>query len=64
MQSLELSHDHAAVLKTYLERAVAELHTEIAATDSRDYREKIKTERRLLEETLEQLSSEEETDGD
>jgi hypothetical protein len=60
MQSLELSPDHAAVLKTYLERAVTELSGEIAATDSRDYREKIKAERRLLAETLEQLTTGEE----
>jgi chemotaxis methyl-accepting protein methylase len=64
MQSLELSPQHAEILKTYLERAISELRTEIAATDSRDYRDKIKTERRLLEETLEQLTSDEKPDGD
>jgi len=56
MQSLDLSREQAAVLKAYLERAVAELSGEIASTDSYDYREKVKTERRLLVETLEQLT--------
>jgi hypothetical protein len=57
MQSLELSPDHAAVLKICLERTLSDLSMEIAATDGRDFREHLKAERRLLAETLEQLTA-------
>jgi hypothetical protein len=52
---LELSPDHAAVLQMYLERAVEDLEVEIASTDSREYRDKLRRELRSLHETLKQL---------
>jgi hypothetical protein len=55
MPSLELSTDQAAVLRTYLQRAVEELQLEIADTDSREYRDKLRSELGLLCETAKQL---------
>ncbi len=55
MPRIDLSNDHAAILKEYLERVLSDLSVEIAGTDRRDYREEIKAERVLLHEIVEQL---------
>ena len=55
MPSLELSSDQTEVLRDQLERIVFELSGEIGATDRREYREEIKTRRRLLQEILQKL---------
>jgi hypothetical protein len=57
MPSLELSDDQTVVLRDQLELVVAELSEEIGATDGREYREQIKTRRRLLQEILEKLEA-------
>lgn len=57
MPSLELSDDQSVVLRDQLERVVTELTEEIAATDGREYREKIKTRRRVLQEILQKLAA-------
>jgi hypothetical protein len=56
MASLELTNDQTAILKAYLERALSDLSSEISDTDDRDYRHALKSERRLLQEIVEQLA--------
>jgi hypothetical protein len=55
MPSIELSDDHATILKNCLERVVSDMSMEIAATDRQDYRDGLKHERNALRRVLEQL---------
>lgn len=56
MPSLELNDRQSTVLKDYLQTALSDLSMEIAATDERAYRERIKAERDMLKEIFEQLA--------
>ena len=55
MPSLELDASEAAVLKETLESAASELGYEIANTDSKDYRDKLKQKRELLRRLVGEL---------
>lgn len=55
MPQLDLDSNEAAVLKETLESAVSELGYEIADTDAKDYRDKLKGKQALLKAVLERL---------
>jgi hypothetical protein len=55
MLSIELTDEHAAILREYLRRDLSDLSVEIADTDRLEYRESLKVERRLLQEIAAQL---------
>lgn len=57
MQHLELdmSAEEMKVLSSSIEKYLSELRTEIADTDSEDFREKLKFEKRILYRFLEKL---------
>lgn len=61
MSSLQLNQSQVGILKKYLGRAISEITSEIAHTDSLDYRDALKAERQLLHEVLEQVDAPTET---
>ena len=52
MLTLDLSASEQAVLRQVLEDAVSELGMEIAATDSKDFRDDLKARREVLEKVV------------
>ena len=48
MPQLQLDADEAAILKETLESAASELGYEIANTDNKDFRDKLKAKKELL----------------
>ncbi len=52
MAQLDLDSNEAAVLRETLESAVSELGYEIANTDSKDYRDKLKDKQALLKRLI------------
>ncbi|GMV04878.1 MAG: hypothetical protein AMXMBFR53_11580 [Gemmatimonadota bacterium] len=59
MVQLELTHTQTEVLRGVLENDLWELRTEIAGTDSRPYREKLKARYAVLRAIAEQISRQE-----
>ena len=55
MAQLQLDDQEAAALKQVLESTASDLGYEIANTDSKDFREKLKTKRALLQRLIGQL---------
>jgi hypothetical protein len=55
MTKLELSADEAKVLTDVLSNYVSDLRMEIADTDSKDYREKLKKKEELLNNLVTRL---------
>ena len=56
MLQLDLTAKEAAILADTLQAALTELHTEIAHTDSHDYKEQLKERQQVLERTQEALA--------
>lgn len=56
MVRLELSARETEVLKDVLEGAVSDLRMEIADTDSKDYRERLKERKQALQRILAEVS--------
>ena len=54
--SLDLSAEETTILENCLEKVLAEMTSEIAGTDRKDYRESIKHERVVLRRILERLN--------
>lgn len=48
MQKLDLSPEEATILREVLETSISDLGTEIAGTDSHDFRENLKQRREVL----------------
>jgi len=59
MVHLELTHSQAEVLRRVLENYLAELRVEIAHTDTRAFREKLKARFAVLHGIAEQINREE-----
>lgn len=57
MGCLDLDLKKADILKNILERYLGDLRMEIADTDNKDYREKLKEEEVVVKELIEKLSS-------
>lgn len=55
MVNLELSPDEAAMLRDVLKSYLSDLHTEIAHTDSRDFRAGLKKVEAFLKAQVERL---------
>jgi len=55
MPQLDLDSNEAAVLKDTLESALSELGYEIADTDAKDYRDKLKEKQALLKGVVKKL---------
>ena len=57
MVHLELTIDEAATLKMALEDFLSDLRMEIAHTDSMDFRERLKTKKRILRKVADALTT-------
>jgi hypothetical protein len=57
MITLELDKEEAALLDGYIRKELDELHTEIAHTDSKDFRDYLKEVRQMLERLLARLEA-------
>ena len=58
MLNLDLSASEQAILREVLETAVSEMGTEIAGTDSKDYRDDLKDRREVLHKVIAALGGE------
>jgi hypothetical protein len=52
MLTLDLSASEQAILREVLETAVSEMGTEIAGTDSKDFRDDLKDRREVLQKVI------------
>ena len=57
MEQLELTHEELAVLRDVLQHRVGELNIEVLHTDTRDFKEMLKSRKLLLESILKKISA-------
>ena len=56
MQAIEFSDEEAEVLREILRHGLSGIDIEVFRTDSRDFKEKLKHRRQVLEQLLEKMS--------
>ena len=57
MQNIELSADEVETLRELINRRLTEMEVEIERTDTHDFKEKLKHQRRMLRQVLTKLTA-------